>query len=763
MEYYAHSGNIDLNILPQKYSTHINNVRNISILNLEKILKCSSFYDEVETRKFLIDVIELSSRYHDLGKLDTLIQQVLSLNSTQPGIRLINHVDAGVAFLLKKYKDTNHLAYLLSAFFVLSHHIGLQNWFDCVSEIKSDRLFSNIEYSIKDYFRCKYNLKDEYNLDINITLEEHINLNLDNYITIHNRLMSDYKLQSIGKKMRLTGLQIRILFSCFIDADHQDTANHFSDNKFTVKFSELNPTKRIDRLDSEVEKLSKTKVTSDKKRNLRNKLYQYCSQAPLNHLFYLIDATVGNAKTVAALKLALKICSEKRQDRIYSIAPYTNIINQTVNVYRSTVTLPGEPKYNINEIHSKVEFEDPKLRMYNNIWNAPLNVTTAVQFIESLIKNNTSSIRKLHLFANSVIILDEFHNFIPHDQWNYVLELMRDLTSNFNTVFIFSSGSSVFYWDIYDKQDIEVCQVVPNDFYKEMMENEKERVKIKRHPTLISSLSYFSSMVLTQSKNKQSIMIVVNTIKTAVMLTKHFLDLNTDYEIFHLSSYLTPKDRKRILDVIKKKIGTQKIILIATSIVECGVDMSFEIGYRQNSCLSSIIQFDGRINREQLYPDATTYIFDFDNSLQSAGIVTENPSFRNGKQVVDLLTDDQLSPEYCTDAITMEKTLSSNTTNSSDRYIRLECVKGFKELGEDFHVIAPMTITIIIDPKIISMISKNEYVSYRKIVNNSVQIWFTKLNNPTFSGNISLIKSGEKDYYVWTGPYDPIFGVGASI
>lgn len=760
--YYAHSGIVENNVFPQEYYVHVLNVRNFAIQNLEKILKRSTFYDELEVQTFIYDTVELASRYHDLGKLDPLIQDVLSSTSPPNGIRLINHVDAGVSFLLKKYSETNHLAYLLAAFFVLSHHIGLQNWFECVEELKSEKLFSNIQYSIKEYFRCRYNLKEEYNLEIESTLADYVDLHLEEYLKIHHESIPEYIPKSKGKNLRLTGLQIRIIFSCFIDADHQDTADHFSANQYSVSFSSLDSTERIKKLDETVQTISKTKITSDKKRSLRTRLYQFCSQTPTNYSYYLIDATVGNAKTVAALKLALKISVERGQDRIYSIAPYTNIINQTVDVYRSTVSLPDEPKYNINEIHSKVEFEDPRLRMYNNIWNAPLNVTTAVQFIESLVKHNTSSIRKLHLFANSVIILDEFHNFIPHDQWNYILELMRDLTSNFNTVFIFSSGSSVFYWDMYDKNDIEMYQVVPDEFYKEMMENEKERVQIKRYTTPITSLSNFQIMVLKESGDKNSIMVVVNTIKTAVALTRHFLKLNTEYEIFHLSSYLTPRDRKRILNKIKNKIGTQKLLLIATSIVECGVDMSFEVGYRQSSCLSSVIQFNGRIDREQLNNGALTTIFDFDKSLQTTGEVTENPSFKNGKQVLNSLTDEQLSPEYCTEAISMERALS-NKSNISDKYIRLECVRGFKAIGEDFHVIAPMTITVIVDPCVITSIARNEYVSYRKIINNSVQLWFTKLNDPTFSGNIEIVQSEEKDYYVWVGKYDKVFGVGTSV
>lgn len=497
---------------------------------------------------------------------------------------------------------------------------------------------------------------------------------------------------------------------------------------------------------------------------MRSQLFDLCSKIPTDRQYYLIDATVGSAKTVAAIKAALRIAETRGQERIYSVAPFTNIINQTVDVYKKSILLPNEKSYAINEIHSKVEFEDPQLRMYNNLWNAPINVTTAVQFVESLVRHTTSSIRKLHLFANSVVILDEFHNFIPHELWNYILELMQDLAQNFNTVFLFSSGSSVFYWDLYEKSDIDVFEIVPSVFYKKMLDQEKKRVKIIRHQRPIESLDEVSNLVFEtiQKNDHRSAMIVLNTIKNAIALTKHFIALNTEFEIYHISSYLTPKDRKIILDKIKSELGTRKIILIATSIVECGVDMSFECGFRQNSSLSSVLQFNGRINREQSYKSSTTTIFDFHPNLKTDKIVTENPTFVIGKKVLNSLTDKQLTPEYCTETIAMELE-QRNRLNDPDYFLRMDTSKCFKTIGEEFHVISSHTITVIVDPTIINSIRNQEYVSYRDITNNSVQLWFTKLEDPRFISNIEAIKIGDKQHYFWIGSYNTLFGIGVDL
>lgn len=762
MNYYAHSGKAEESLPPQLYRTHVRNVSTKAVANAHKLLRNASFADE-DIRTFILDVVRLSAMYHDMGKLDVHIQPVLS-STSPPDVRLLNHVDAGVAFLLKRFKETNHTAYLVSAFFVLSHHIGLQNWFDCVEEQKPQGFFSRIAFLLKDAFRCQYNIKEEYGIDIDLSLEAYTDSMLDEYLKIQHKAMKEYIPVSKGVRVPLTALQMRMAFSCLIDADHHDTATHFSKGQYRVQFPKLKAEARLKKLDRAVKKLSKSKKTSPEKRDMRNRLYALCSAIPTDESYYLIDSTVGSAKTVASIKAALLIAKARGQERIYSVAPFTNIINQTVDVYRQSILLPKEKPYAINEIHSKVEFEDPRLRMYNQIWSAPVNVTTAVQFIESLVKHRTSSVRKLHLFANSVVILDEFHSFIPHELWNYVLELMRDLALNFNTVFIFSSGSSVLYWDLYEKHDMHVHQIVPNDFYDSMLVNETKRVAVTRHPVPFESLQSFSDTVLDSARKNHhsSVMVVVNTIQNAVALTKHFVGLNTEYQVYHLSSYLIPRDRKKVLNKVKAELGTKKIVLIATSIVECGVDMSFESGYRQVSSLSSIIQFNGRINREQLYATSPTLVFDFHSSMKDDRIVTENPMFAIGKEVLTTLTDVQLTPEYCTEAIARERELR-HRLNDLNLFIRLDTAKDFKAVGENFHVISSHTITVIVDAKVADAIRKQEYVSYRRVINNSVQLWLTKLEDPRFTPHIEVIEIEEKEHYLWTGPYDPIFGVGVVI
>jgi CRISPR-associated endonuclease/helicase Cas3 len=762
-KYYAHSGKVG--IIPQLYHAHVRNVIKLSSQNMNKLLENTCLNEN--NQKFLIDVVRLASEYHDIGKLDSLTQDVLCQVDPDP-TRLINHVDAGVACLVKKFNETNHSAYLVAAFFILCHHIGLQNWFEFIHRDKPSGFMSKFKYSIKGGIRCKYNIQEEYGIPINKTLESYTDEMLTDYLAIHRKnIPGNYVIQSEsrGPLESLTALQLRLAFSCLIDADHQDTANHFSDKKYGGKFSTLKPRQRLKKMDKSIAKLVAEKVTSNVRRDMRTRLYDYAKNAMPNHDYYLLDATVGNAKTSAAIRLALKIAATRNQSRIYSIAPFTNIIDQTVAFYRKHITLPKEKKHNINEIHSKVEFEYAPLRMHNSLWNAPINVTTAVQFIESLVKHRTSSIKKLHLFANSVIIFDEYDNFIPHQLWNYVLEIMRDLVQNFNTVFIFSSGSSVHYWDLYDKRDIDVCEVVPTSVYAEMIASETKRVKIIPLDKPFDSIKEFYSHVMNSivESNYKSAMIVLNTIQNSIVLTKYFEGMNSGFKIYHLSSYITPFDRKRKLDEVKKALeNNEKIILIATSIVECGVDMSFQLGYREKSSLSSVLQFDGRINREHLHDGSSTYMFDFSRDLIKDKTFTENPMLSVGRTVLGQLDKSQITPEYCTDAIAME-IAEANRIDNSEHFLDAEINKRYKFIGESFRVINANTITLIVNPSIIKDIKDKKYVSFRRIMQHSVQIWNSKAEDIRFAPYIEEITAGEKEHYIWNGPYDPVYGIGSVI
>ena len=102
-----------------------------------------------------------------------------------------------------------------------------------------------------------------------------------------------------------------------------------------------------------------------------------------------------------------------------------------------------------------------------------------------------------------------------------------------------------------------------------------------------------------QHSDGKSVLSVVNTKKVAF----HFYnELTSDYnenELFLLSSYFVPKHRKKIIEDITAQLEkNKKIILISTQVIEAGVDLDFDCGFREFAPFYSIIQTAGRVNRE---------------------------------------------------------------------------------------------------------------------------------------------------------------------
>ena len=190
----AHSGVADQSVLPQPYETHVRNVVSLTQSNTEKCLKLSTL--NVEQKQFTRDITTLSATYHDLGKLDDNTQEYLRKSDVPPDVKLINHVDAGVAFMLQKYKDTGNLVYLVSAFFILCHHFGLQNWSEFIEEVRGTGFFQKMEYKVKESFRCKYNIREKYGLPIDLSLDTYIDGVLSQYLTLHHEKIPEPSVMS---------------------------------------------------------------------------------------------------------------------------------------------------------------------------------------------------------------------------------------------------------------------------------------------------------------------------------------------------------------------------------------------------------------------------------------------------------------------------------------------------------------------------------------------------------------------------------------
>lgn len=230
---------------------------------------------------------------------------------------------------------------------------------------------------------------------------------------------------------------IRFLFSSLIDADRLDTEefmnkekNYERNNKVSINDLRIRLKSFID---SKVMNASKSELNQ-----IRGVILEDCligGRFPQG--FFTMTVPTGGGKTLSSLAFALEHCLENKLDRVIMVIPYTSIIEQTADVYRQAL---GEES--VIEHHSNVDPEDETT--YSMLacenWDAPLIVTTNVQFFESLFSAKTSSCRKLHNIANSVIVLDEAQ-MIPCEHLRPILDSLNFLVKYARCSVVFCSAT----------------------------------------------------------------------------------------------------------------------------------------------------------------------------------------------------------------------------------------------------------------------------------------------------------------------------------
>ncbi len=767
--YFAHSSDKRRGIMhPQPYKNHVKNVLGMTQKFLREATRHSGLPDN--TRLFMMDVVSLAAIYHDMGKLADQPQAMLRGDLADNNTKMLNHVDAGTAYLLNQYAQTKSSSYLLAALLVHGHHIGLSDFKALVSEERdrTSKLVKLVYNPRSETFRDNRDIFETYGIGIaGKTVRQYIDENLGNFETISRKETGiKYTPRADCTNIPITAFQFRIMFSCLVDADHTDTDNFYSNKNYTpFKFNSLSPKRRRQRLDKHVSSIVPPVSVSKARLNSRRKLYQVCGTQPVPSTvsFFSLDASVGLGKTYSGANYMLRLAEARDCKRIYSIIPFTNIISQTVEDFRNALLLPNEDKNNINEIHSKCEFEEYWMRKYSTRWNAPVNVSTMVQFAESLVSNRPSQCRKLHWFANSVVFFDEFDKSMPHDYWQFVLHTFQDMAENFNVSFIFSSGTSAYYWDIFD-HDITVHHIVDKKLHQKFAKLEKERCKIEVMKRPVSNVSTFVNGIIGKLKKVRSGVVVCNTINNACVIADLFRKANIGYEVYELTGWQDAGLKESILAEVRAGLSdpTRKILLVATSTIECGVDISFDTGWREMSGPLSLFQFVGRINRGAIKTDATCYVFRFSESLVGKDcLFTENPALEGAIDVFLSTSKRNLVPKHCTHFVQEE--LFEKKAHGPG-FIALEKNLDFKSIKEEFKVIDSATASVIVNKELAARIQSGDYVAYNEIVRNSVQLWFTKIDKLNeLSDNQLIIPIGEDEYYVWNGDYDTQSGIAKTL
>jgi CRISPR-associated endonuclease/helicase Cas3 len=616
----AHSARKHLGISVQTYANHVQDVASSTLQHLEQAAR---FAIEKQSGQKLQIAGAWASTFHDLGKLEGENQAVLKSDEHAP--LPYPHEAAGALHCLQQGQRA-------AAWIIHSHHRGLT---DRSTEVNQEERQHEGD-SCRPFFPEREDLLQQTLELLPSLLQSHEHAALPLHLDPRKVAVIQRKRDGT-ERCDLGTFEMRLLLSALVDADHGDTARHYRQEK------ELNPpeprwTERLEALERYVGGLGKDEhgnTISGSRDPLRQAVYQDCASSSTNVPIYACDAPVGSGKTTAVMAYLLRAAIEKELRHIFVVLPFTNIINQSVDTYRKALVLAGEdPEQVIAAHHHASEFSSPDTRGMTTLWRSPIIVTTAVQFFETLAACATPRLRKLHALPGSAIFVDEAHAAMPLHLWPSMWDRIEVLTQKWKCRFVLGSGSLPRLWENARLFAGHVVEPPPSMLQATTAalgaQGELDRVVFRTNPvpqTLASLCSWIKSLPGAR-------LVVMNTLQSAAALARQ---LKCDgVRTLHLSTALTPSDRDQVLAEVRKLLKPQHRssegwVLVATSCIEAGVDVTFDIALRERCSIASLIQIGGRANRHGAGPRAEVWDFTAADAL-----FTPNPSLAGSREVVQL-------------------------------------------------------------------------------------------------------------------------------
>lgn len=570
--------------------------------------------------KQLIPLGELLGRLHDAGKAQPAFQRYIRGESaakaphSAAGALLATSLlyEFSVELALKKLPRTSQLL----AYAISGHHRGLYNYAELQNKLE--------EVDCKD--RCKKTAEAFTKLrsEIQSWAKEHAEATETSLKELAEQVGATEQAQAL----------IRLLFSCLVDADFLDTEAFMDEERKESRHEATSgyaPLKVLrDRLTKYMEGFSTEGKINQARRHFLDRCRAHGRTCPKG--YYSLFLPTGGGKTLSSMTWALETALNHKAQRIIYVIPYTSIITQTAGIFREIF---GEE--NVLEHHSDISFSGDEAaleteryehtRLLAENWDAPIIVTTNVQFFESLFSHKVSRSRKVHSIANSVVVFDEVQMF-PTEFLHPMLRLLEDLRWIYGTQLLFCSATL----PPFDKDHTSSFKKV-NDFHQlsdaiqPIVPEDPELFKVfDRVIYHLEEKEYTTKELAQELSQLDSALCIVNSRRDASRLYHALLEEGKEtQDLIHLSRNMCSAHLKESIAEIRHRLKAGiPTIVISTQLIEAGVDIDLPIVYRAMSGLDSIVQAGGRCNREGKRPaPGEVHVFSLSDGGKALGAIAQ--------------------------------------------------------------------------------------------------------------------------------------------